>query len=519
MRINQQRVQQQHLSRRDFLKLASAASLFGLARSIASFAKSMDDKAAPNIILLVFDAWAAGHVPLYGYARNTMPNLGRFAEKALVYHHHYSAGTFTAPGAAALLTGLYPWNSRAFHIRSGISERHVDHQIFSALESTHTTLGYSQNKYADKFLYQFNHALDQHVRAGAFNLQHQSVYDLPIFRHDGQIAFASFDENIFHKVGDYDSSLIVGPILRAATVYKRSMLNANYQGEYPKGIPDSSELFLLEDVVNGAIRTLKNIDSPALLYMHFYPPHWPYQPKSEFLKVFRKDGLQSVIKETHPLSAENYQPDALWDFRAKYDSYLASWDDELGRLFDYLETSGLLENSYVFITSDHGEMFERGVSGHTTPLIFNPLIHIPLIVSCPNRTGQRNIYTNTSSTDLLPTFAHLAGHPRPDWADGELLPGLGGVERVDRSIYALDAKENSAFMPIKNYSIALTKGRFRLTYYNYRDFQEYELYNLEDDPEELNNLYPALPLIGSQMQQELTNTMIQANRPYEKTQR
>jgi arylsulfatase A-like enzyme len=499
------------LSRRDFLKIVPFATLPLAAQPLEKVRQHIQSN-SPNIIILVLDAWAAGHIPLYGYPRNTMPNLERFAEKALVFHNHYSAGTFTATGTASLLTGLYPWEHRAYHIRSGIWRSHVKDNLFSVVQSSHNTLGYSQNKYADKFLYQFGGSLDTHLRQGVFNLQSQSIYDLPPFQKDGLISFSSFEENIFHKVGDYDSSLFLGPIFRTATLYKRKLLNANYQSEYPKGLPDSTELFALDDLVDGTIDVLDHIQRPELLYLHYYPPHWPYQPKGNFQKKFRSDGYQPLQKNPHPLSDAGYDPWTLNDFREKYDAYLASWDDSLGRLFNYLHDSGLVDTSYIFVTSDHGEMFERGISGHTTPLIFDPLVHIPLLVSRPGQKTREDCFTNTSSLDLLPTIAHISGHAIPSWAQGELLPGFGLQASENRSIFTLDSKDNSAFIPLSAYSLSLTKGRYRLTHYNYPQYQAFEFYDLENDPAELEDLYPTQPAGSRIMQQEIMDTINDINR-------
>jgi len=498
------------ISRRDFFKWIPLAALPMISKPLQKLTGFVQS-GMPNIIVLVFDAWAAGHLPIYGYPRDTMPHLARFADHSLVYHHHISAGTFTATGAASLLTGLYPWDHRALHIRSGIQDSQIHHNLFNALRSSHHTLGYSQNKFADKFLYQFGDSIHTHPPQGTFNLQHLSTYDLPPFRKDGLIAFAAFEENIFYKVGDYDASLFLAPILRTASLYKRQLLNNNYMGQYPKGLPDSTELFLLGDLVEGTIATLDRIESPFTAYLHFYPPHWPYNPTAQFLKVFRTDNLHPDPKPAHPLSTGGYDQETLDSFREKYDAYLASWDEKLGRLFDYLEGSGLTDNSYIFITSDHGEMFERGISGHTTPLIYSPLVHIPLLVSEPGRTARKDIYTKTSSLDLLPTMAHLCGHALPAWAQGQLLPSLGGQPQPDRSIFTLDAKDNSAFRPLSEYSIALTKGHFRLTHYHYPGYESYEFYDLDLDPEERVDLYPSHPVAARHMQDELSETILSAN--------
>ena len=141
------------LSRRDILKLISVAPLALLTDRLAGRSRAAPSLSrgagaggdAHNIIILVFDAWSGAHMQMYGYPRQTMPYLEQFAEKAVVYHRHYSAGTFTVPGTASLLTGLHPWSHRAISLGGEIVAKHRDHQVFGALSPTHFTLGYAQN--------------------------------------------------------------------------------------------------------------------------------------------------------------------------------------------------------------------------------------------------------------------------------------------------------------------------------------------------------------------------------------
>src|SRR5512141_2139483 len=108
-------------SRRDFLKLAALGpAAWYLSPLLESHKKpSLAVEHRPNIIVLVFDALSAHDIPLYGYQRETTPNVDRFVSHATVYHNHYTAGTFTVPGTASLLTGLLPWSPRAFQLGAG----------------------------------------------------------------------------------------------------------------------------------------------------------------------------------------------------------------------------------------------------------------------------------------------------------------------------------------------------------------------------------------------------------------
>jgi arylsulfatase len=500
------------LTRRDFLKLISLMPVGVYSRSISKLTQpTITD--FPNIIILVFDAWSQRHTSLYGYPRQTMPNLEKFAEKATVYHNHYSAGTFTSSGTASLLTGLYPWLHRVFHLGAAVTPGHTTQNIFSAIAQTHSTLGYSQNEYADQILYSLNGELDEHVHNWAFGLQNSNLYGA--FNKNPRIAFASFEDNIIETSEGNDSSMFLGPLLRLYFLRNRAKYVEMHQDNYPIGLPNSSEMFLLEDVVDGAIQMLKGIESPTLAYFHFYPPHDPYCPTKEFYRKFA-DGWKAPHKPIHDLSEEKREPFDLDLNRRAYDEFLASWDSETGRLFDFLKESGLTENSYVFITADHGELFERGITGHFTKLIYDPLIHIPLIVSRPGQTSREDIHALTSSVDILPTVANLLVQTVPAWTEGHLLPRLGGVEDEHRSIFSVDAKYNSSFTPLRNYSISITRNDHRLIHYSYPkdEYEKFEFYDLNSDPDELKDLFPAKSALALEMRDELLQRIREVNQSY-----
>ena len=509
-----------HLSRRDFLKLATlgplAWYLHPLIKSGRRAQLATGDK--PNVIVLVFDAWSAHDIPLYGYQRNTTPNVAHFAENTTVYHNHYSAGTFTVPGTASLLTGLIPWTHRALQLGAGgIAKPHVEHQVFAALSQTHKTVGFAHNRFADLIVSQAEKHVDVHIPSSSFNLGDSVWASLPFFKKDVHVAFSSFDDNIF-KAGDgYDSSLFLGPVHRISEMQKKLKQTHELGGNYPTGLPESTTgLFRLEDLVDGAIQILGNLPEPSFTYLHFYPPHGLYHPTEQFANAF-DDGWSPVGKPHHPIAYEKQHPKFLSDARRLYDQYMASWDAEVGRLFDFLGSSGLLERSYVVLTSDHGEMFERGDVGHWTRLMYDPIMHIPLMISAPGQKGRRDVSSPTSSIDVLPTLAQLTGNPIPSWAEGQLLPGFGGNEDPGRSLFTVDAKNNPSWAPLTRTTLSLTKNRQRLTYYLYPDeWEGYEFYDLEDDPEEMKNLYGSSPAAALQMKDELMQRLSEANAPYQK---
>src|SRR5689334_2377429 len=124
------------LNRRDFLKLTSLAAgslaLSELAPGLLN-ARVRNDTTLPNVVVFVFDAMSASNLSIYGYPRNTTPNLEKFAQRATVYHAHHSGGNFTTPGTASLLTGTYPWTHRAINEAGLVARALTEHNVFTAL--------------------------------------------------------------------------------------------------------------------------------------------------------------------------------------------------------------------------------------------------------------------------------------------------------------------------------------------------------------------------------------------------
>jgi arylsulfatase A-like enzyme len=506
------------LSRREFLKLVSLAPIGIYSHPLRGLVKAASPQ-HPNIIFLVFDAWSQRHVSLYGYRRNTMPNLEKLAGRGTVYHNHYSTAVFTVPGTASLLTGLHPWSHRAFQIGAGVIDTQIRHNIFSVLSPSHSTLAFTQNRLANQILIQFEPDLDRFMNSYLYNIQNTSLYSGSLFEKDPRTAFASLEDNLIQQGAGFDSSLFFGPLYRLYILQDRLKALQRYGSKYPLGLPDALPgFFLLDDVVDGAIDLLKGMQGATLAYLHFWAPHEPFTPTRDFYERF-SDGWMAPEKPVHELTQKKVPYKKLHEQHQYYDEYIASWDNEVGRLFGYLDESGLTENSYIIITADHGELFERGELGHKTRLLYDGVVHIPLIVLSPGQKQRQDVYTNTSSVDLISTLAHLTGKPLPDWAEGRLLPRLGGTEDEKRSIFSMDARTNSSFGTLANFSISITREHHRLIHYVYPKlkYDRYEFYDLAADPEEMNDLYSSQPALAMDMQAELDQKVAEVNRPFQRS--
>ncbi len=481
-------------SRRDFLKFASVVS-GGLAVSKLSpnfpGTRSNTATALPNILIFVFDAMSAENLSLHGYRRKTTPNLERFANRATVYNQHYSAGSFTTPGTASLLTGLYPWTHRAINEGGLIARNLSERNLFRVLGKSYYRLAYSQNIWPNYFFGQFQRDIEKILSPAAFSVLDQVVAEK--FGADLANSQRAFDDLLFQD-GFAPASLVFG-LLENLQLYA-AVANASAE-EYPDGLPHTENYpiyFRVKDVFDGLMATVENLNEPSLVYLHIWPPHEPYRPSKSFDQMFL-DGWSPGVKPGHklvdPLSHHSQQ--VLDNSRLTYDQYIANLDAEFGRWIDFLDAKGILDHSYVIVTSDHGEMFERGVSGHITPLLYDPIVHVPLLISAPGQKSRQDVNLPTNSVDLLPTLVHLSGDPVPDWCEGHILPGQGGVEEPERSIFMMDAKQNPSFSPLSNASFAIRKGPNKLIYYKgfsqYGKRDRFEMYDIKNDPNELNDLF------------------------------
>jgi hypothetical protein len=510
------------LNRRDFMKLSLLAAGSTLAASRLLFTPRVQSTGKPNILIFVFDAMSARHLSLYGYPRRTTPYLEKFAERASVYHTHYSGGNFTTAGTASMLTGTYPWTHRAINYRGMIDRHLVDRNLFQLVGDEYVRFAFTQNYWADVLLSQFEQHLDHHLPCAAYSEQLFSTIQPDDIPADRVMAYYAFQD--FLGLGAELLNLFPASLLLASTDLTRRLTTNGGKAaaeEYPLGLPTSAATFSYrnENVFQGlgqAIRGLAAQSQPYLAYFHLWSPHDPYHPHRDYTGIFQDD-LKPPDKVRHPL-ANGYHPfSELLENRLHYDEMVANVDAEFGRLILDLEAANLLQNSYVIVTSDHGELFERGELGHASPLMYAPVTNIPLLIRAPGQAQHLDYHTLTSNLDLVPTVLKILGREAPDWLEGRLLPGFGGNEDASRSFFPMMAYDNPSFQPLKRATFTLLKGPHELFFYTgYEGHPDaFELYNLHDDPDELQDLFKEDINTASQLKQELLDTISATNRNFQ----
>jgi arylsulfatase A-like enzyme len=502
------------LTRRDFVKLAGL-----LPPALLALSGSPTDQLSPlpqssssgrmNVIVVVFDALTARNMSVYGYPRPNTPNIENLAKRAYVFHRHYAAGSFTSPGTASLLTGVYPWTHRAFNLTGEMLRQYSDLNIFAQFAPEYRTFAFTHNEFVSILLHQMKDHIGDWIQTPDISLASFDTISY-LFTND-YFASANAEGLVFWRGEGPSSSFVFSKLLQQWRKRKMAQVNKQTRGQYPLGLPNNTfrHFFTLEQAINKTAAEAVSKNNPFMGYVHYIPPHAPYVPSKKFFQLFKGDDFTPTPKPTSRFVEEELED--IQSDRRLYDAFIAEVDAEFGRLYRKLKRSGVLDNTILVLTSDHGELFERGLMGHNTPALYEPLTNVPLLIWMPGDNQRHDIYTPTSAVDVMPTLLALNNLPIPEWVEGSPLPEVSAQPgQNDRSVFTLEAKRNPKYAKLGNYSLALVRGDYKLVQYvKYEGIPDYfELYNLAEDPEELTDLYGTTGDLENGLRQELTDTIL-----------
>ena len=239
------------------------------------------------------------------------------------------------------------------------------------------------------------------------------------------------------------------------------------------------------------------------LHVGFEKPHAPFTTTQKYLDMYKPDDF--TLPETFDNWYKNgkfpWLPDwihsgwpkkdvkAAKNIMAAYYACITQVDDMVGRVIAALKENGLYENTIIVYTSDHGEhLFEHGLRGKHC--MYEDAVTVPFIISYPKLfpNGVSNDML-MSFIDVMPTLCELTGTKVPETAQGKSLVNNleNGTKINDRIIYSEFRGANyKGFNDVKNLpSRMMRKGDYKFIYTHGIIGQ---LYNLQEDPDELNNL-------------------------------
>jgi arylsulfatase A-like enzyme len=254
-----------------------------------------------------------------------------------------------------------------------------------------------------------------------------------------------------------------------------------------------------EGTINSAIDVLGSAskDQPFCAYLYSTDTHRPYKPHEEF-----------------------HYGSSITDL---YDGEISYLDFHLGRLFDWMEKSGRMDDTMIVIMADHGESLgERGVYKHSTQL-YNEQTRVPMIIHVPGLPA-RSIKDYVSTIDLGPTMLNAVGLDYPKECAGvSLVPLMRGEPFTHPPVYGEQTnQEVSPFVRPDQYVsseqkkyMIITQDGFKLIYN--RDCYSFELFDLKNDPSEVRNLYDRMPEKAAELRNRLGRfiDVVTVSRPWD----
>ena len=460
-----------------------AGSVFGGDRAKRSreSARPLPPAGSPNVLLIVLDTVRADRLSAYGYPRRTTPALDMLAARGVRFDAARSTSPWTLPAHGSLLTGRLPRELNA----DWLAPLTIDGPTLAGYLGSK---GYATSGFVANTLY-----CSAETGLGE-GFTHYEDYDLPQLD-----AFLTAKLAERALVGFFQASAWLG-------------------GRYGPGALAPVESFVRTYVYSGQRKNAEDVnrefltwlarrprpDRPFFAFLNYYDTHDPYLPPRP--ESLRFGPLPSSPNDLAVLQNWEAVDKPALDDRSRalasdcYDGCLAYLDEQLFTLLTLLEKQGVMKDTLVVVTADHGESFgEHGLFVHGDSL-YRPEIRVPLIVappmSSPAKPARGVVGETVSLVDLPSTLVDLlgfaAGSPIPgrsfagSWASTDAGPA-DSPPRYARSELSSPnpTNPNQGRSPARLGRLtALSDGRFTYIAGGGKE----ELYDAKDDPGETRNL-------------------------------
>jgi arylsulfatase A-like enzyme len=402
----------------------------------------------PNILLIILDTVRAASLGLYGYDRPTTPNLEAFARSGVVFERAIAPSSWTLPSHASLFTGRFP------------NELSADWR--APLDRTHATLA---------------------------EVLAQNGYTTAAFSANGAYANAATGiDRGFARFEDFPVSM--GEGVRTALMLRRMVTRFGQHRILRDGTAGRKSA---ADISSAFLGWLSRRPSgrPFFVFLNYFDAHDPYMPAPPFDTLFGPVRAVPRLNWGQQPSAELV---AAW--RDEYDRSLAYLDHELGLLFDELDARGILDETIIVVTSDHGEhLGEHGYMRHGNTL-YMPVVHVPLIARYPAVVPAAvRVPLNVTLRDVPATLLDIAGIDNAPISGNSLVTAWAGVPPVS-PLYS--EVRTAVRIPVRypNSAADLHSLFDSGLHYIFSSAGHEELYRFVDDPLEQVNLMSTAELPG-----------------------
>ena len=506
-----------------------------------------------NILYIMTDDHSFQTMSCYDGRYNTTPNLDRIANEGVRFTNSFVANSLSGPSRACMLTGKHSCANRFYDNSTCVFD--ASQQTFPKLlqEAGYETAAIGK-WHLESLPTGFDHWEIVPGQGDYYNPLFITQQNDTIQKH-GYITDIITDDAIEWLDKEHDKS-------------KPFCLLVHHKAIHRNWMADTTDLSLYEDVTFPLPETFYDDYAGREAAASQQMSIWKDMDLAYDLKTLTPETRQTGLGKAYEGMLERLDPEqreawdrfyskvtedfitaspegkelAEWKFQRYMRDYLKvvkSLDDNVGRLLDYLEENGLLENTLVVYTSDQG--FYMGEHGwFDKRFMYEESMRTPLIMRIPDdlsrklRKGSRqshpagaglqqdicagqprDIAELVQNIDYAPTFLELAGVEIPDDIQGEsLLPLLKGEHPADwRDALYYHYYEYPAEHSVKRH-YGIRTDRYKLIHF-YNDIDKWELYDLQNDPHELVNLYgkPGYEALTDSLRQKLLDLQEGYNDP------
>lgn len=385
-----------------------------------------------NVILLTIDALRKDVLGCYGGDRRLTPFIDSIQERCIRFNNAQSTGPYTQAAFPGILTSSY-------YLEYGKPEKLSKNRVLvseALRDKGIVTAAFHSNAYLCGFF--------------GWNRGWNAFYD-------------SMDAKVDDKV----------PYIKASVLNKKVAGWLSSQAEQIDGM-----------------------EKPFFLWLHYMDVHEPYVPERKYIEIVDSsinmtDDEMLVLFKDVLLKRDVSNNNIVELLKKLYLAHVREVDDATKEFFAILEKMGLLKDSIIIIAADHGDEFgEHGGLSHDGKM-YSELVNVPLIIYDPSLKKGQVCDTVVSTLDVPPTILYLFGLEPVEAFEGHSLFPLENYPVKGVYGEAID-KHGSTEKGAVHEVHFCREGDFKIIYREKDD--SWQMYNLKDDPKELNNIVDKSPL-------------------------
>ena len=452
------------------MTIKPSISLLILLLGLSILGHTQDTRSKPNVLIIITDDQGYGDMGYYGNTIIKTPHLDALAQESVRFNH-FLVSPVCAPTRSSLMTGRYS-------LRTGIRDTYNGGAIMATEEITLAEL-----------------LKESGYTTGVFGKWH--LGDTYPSRPNDQ----GFDESIIHLSGG------MGQVGDFTTYFQR---DRSYYDPilWHNGTQQSYKGYCSDIFAQGAVEFMeKNADKPFFCYLSFNAPHTPLQVPEKYERMYA-DVDMSEIHHPHATSDRHMSKKDIEDAQKIY-AMMSNVDENIGKVLGKLDEMNIRQNTVVIFMSDNGPQQLRynhdlrGLKGS----VYRGGINVPFFLRYPDRfEGDREIDQPAAHIDIYPTLAELcqAEIPGDRKIDGmSLLSLLRGDTQgwSDRSLFFYWTRK----YPQRYRNMAIQRGSYKMVGQLDYDasWEDFELFNLDDDPLEENNIVSSNPQVAMDLKSRM----------------